>query len=645
MATIGVAIDNIHGKGSDRRTLDEFIAVLKEAGHNVQDRGVGPNGIQRASGTASVDVMVQIAGGICIGTASDFVYGIHQGYYHAKKMALVFMECARDPETYKFNGLAWDDNFSRGNQRKLALSYTGKCYKDFASDTHNILGFDNTQLVIYPPGRYKTGTDAGKAFLQALNGGVATNAGANAGGGSSGGSVFEKIKEVCNDWNELGIDMLLDGNTLHIQRTTTNDAREMQYTVIGNDTVTLEDFDNTTVNIVETTVKIPKKDKKGKVMKDKKGKVVYVKKKLKLEQKDLVDRYGENKKKLIVGEHEITKMKTETVTTPSSTDTTGTDTGTDTTTDSSTDTSSTDTSTDTSTDITDTSGTGTGTETTQTITKKEKVTIKDPPDWTIPDEVKIRDRFQLLKRGHGHSIDCKCLINQEFTVNKWVHLKIPLFNIDDYYYITKSTFDNDVFLSLTLEPAPPDRHVELSESTSTSTANTAGVPVNVHGNDCSNNKYESNAWSGHRCSPPKCMNVGKTIRGNSDRQYAKETAQHNGSCKELVEYVQSQCKYLKYADNKFGSSKCPEALWTGDRPIRGNCADYARMLKCILDVNGYKSIICHIPNHFFNAVWIDNQWVVCDLCRVLYGDSAYGNANHQDEMAVKPVGTWDNPVG
>ena len=169
-----------------------------------------------------------------------------------------------------------------------------------------------------------------------------------------------------------------------------------------------------------------------------------------------------------------------------------------------------------------------------------------------------------------------------------------------------------------------------------------GSSVNASGNDCNpEDATESNTWAGHRCKPPKCTTVSKTIHGNSSRQYAKDTAQHNSSSKELVEYVKSQCQYQLYADNPYGEERCPEAMWTGGRPIRGNCADYARMLKCILDVNGYQAIICHIPGHFYNAIWENGKWTVCDLCN----GNPYGHANHENEAgSVIPEGTWDNPV-
>ena len=192
-----------------------------------------------------------------------------------------------------------------------------------------------------------------------------------------------------------------------------------------------------------------------------------------------------------------------------------------------------------------------------------------------------------------------------------------------------------------------DEDIEINKvvvNSGGSSGGSGGSTVQMSNNDCNaGDSYESGHWADHRTNPPQCTSSAKQARGNSDRQYAKDTASHNSSSKELVEYVQSKCQYQLYADNPYGSSRCPDNMWKSGSSgkIRGNCADYARMLKCILDVNGYKAIICHIPGHYYNAIWENGGWTVCDLCRVLYGDSAYGHANHGN---VKPRGTWDNPV-
>lgn len=216
---------------------------------------------------------------------------------------------------------------------------------------------------------------------------------------------------------------------------------------------------------------------------------------------------------------------------------------------------------------------------------------------------------------------------------------------------------NGWYTELTLNPIPPSLAVyskmqqeatkaliqAINYENRGSGGGSSGSSVNVSGADCNpSDGTESHNWSGHRCRPPKCTAVSKTIHGNSSRTYAKDTASHNSSSRDLVEYVKSQVQYQLYADNPYGEERCPENMWTGGRPIRGNCADYARLLKCILDVNGYQSIICHIPGHFYNAIWENNSWTICDLCH----SPAYGHANHETEAGSPiPEGTWDSPVG
>ena len=212
---------------------------------------------------------------------------------------------------------------------------------------------------------------------------------------------------------------------------------------------------------------------------------------------------------------------------------------------------------------------------------------------------------------------------------------------------------------ITLNPIPPSLAVwskmqqeatkALIEAINEETrkGSSGGSPVNANGNDCNpSDGYESNHWGGsHRQYPPVCTPESKVVHGNSSRQYAKDTAAHAGSSKELVEYVASQCSYVGYADNPRGEDACPEKLWTGGRPIGINCADSARLLKCVLDVNGFQSIVCHIPGHFFNAIWEYVGLTICDIGqKTCYGKSAYGHANHEDEGDCHPIGTWDEPL-
>lgn len=192
-----------------------------------------------------------------------------------------------------------------------------------------------------------------------------------------------------------------------------------------------------------------------------------------------------------------------------------------------------------------------------------------------------------------------------------------------------------------------DEDIELNKvvtKDSTGGSSGGGSTVQMSNTDCTpSDLYESDHWADHRCKPPRCTAKSKVAHGNSSRQYARDTASHNGSLKELVDFVDARMKYeyvngKAYADNKFGQSRCPEEMWTTSK--KGNCANLARLMKVICDVNGYKCIICHIPGHFYNAVWENNGWVIVDLCAKLWGNPAYGHANHGN---VKPTGTWDSP--
>ena len=193
----------------------------------------------------------------------------------------------------------------------------------------------------------------------------------------------------------------------------------------------------------------------------------------------------------------------------------------------------------------------------------------------------------------------------------------------------------------------PDEEFEVNAVNSVgdgSGGSGSGRTVQMSNNDCNpNNRTESDTWADHRCNPPRCTAKSKVAHGNSSRSYATDTASHNSSAKELVEFVEAKCQYQYYGDNPKGSARCPEAMWNAGKSgkIVGNCADFARMMKCIFDVNGYKAIICHIPGHFYNAVWENGGWTVVDICaRTCWGLPSYGHANHGN---VKPTGTWDNP--
>lgn len=76
-----------------------------------------------------------------------------------------------------------------------------------------------------------------------------------------------------------------------------------------------------------------------------------------------------------------------------------------------------------------------------------------------------RDQYLLMaQRGHGHSIELKTIISRNFIEGKWVSLTLEKFGIKNRLYeITKTSLDDDRTMSLTLEPGPPSRYVEVMD--------------------------------------------------------------------------------------------------------------------------------------------------------------------------------------
>jgi peptidoglycan hydrolase-like protein with peptidoglycan-binding domain len=202
-------------------------------------------------------------------------------------------------------------------------------------------------------------------------------------------------------------------------------------------------------------------------------------------------------------------------------------------------------------------------------------------------------------------------------------------------------------LELSLDGMPDDEFEVNPVKVEASSGGGSGKLVSMSNQDCNpEDQTESDTWADHRCNPPRCTAKSKIAHGNSSAQYARDTASHNSSARELVEFVKSKVHYEYingnlYGDNpkskygrELGAKRCPDAIWTTAH--MGNCANLARLLKVVCDVNNYKCIICHIPGHFYNAIWENGGWTVCDLCN----SNAYGHSNHG---SVKPTGTWDNP--
>ena len=72
--------------------------------------------------------------------------------------------------------------------------------------------------------------------------------------------------------------------------------------------------------------------------------------------------------------------------------------------------------------------------------------------------------LQVNQRGHGHSIDLVCRMDPAYFEGNWVELYLPDLGINGRkYYISKSAINDERSLSVTLDPGPPSRYVEVTE--------------------------------------------------------------------------------------------------------------------------------------------------------------------------------------
>ena len=83
--------------------------------------------------------------------------------------------------------------------------------------------------------------------------------------------------------------------------------------------------------------------------------------------------------------------------------------------------------------------------------------------------------LQVAERGHGHSIELKCVIGADYVAGKWVHLNLPSLGISNRpYFISKYSYDEDLTPTLTLEAAPPSIYTEAPAEVEEEDENTEG---------------------------------------------------------------------------------------------------------------------------------------------------------------------------
>lgn len=346
-----IGIDKIHGDSADRALLAEVCKLVEAKGHTVTNVGRGPSAVQNYSLSHSADVMVQVAGGMCVGTLSDFCYGMKQGYYKAKKGCIPFYTkgwTKYNPETYKPSGGAWDDNFSQGLPRSWFTQFLNITFPEM---------YTKFSQYLLPFSHGKSAEEIVNKMLGSATTGTTGSTGGTGGGGGNTG--FDLIKQVVTPWDKYGVALELNGNTLHVYRATTKNAPILTEESIVNDSISITDYNSQTPNYITDGKNILKND-------------------------FLIERFGK-------------------------------------------------------------------------IEPEEKPSNKG--------KVWLQDMYQVAQRESGHTIDMKVLFDPQLKEGMYVHLQMPSFDLDGYYYVSKTSVEEESCMSITLDPAPPSRYQEVTETT------------------------------------------------------------------------------------------------------------------------------------------------------------------------------------
>jgi hypothetical protein len=232
MTTIAVASDNIRSYSQDLADLTKFCEALRKAGYEVIQVGVGSNEIQYYSKRHTIDIMIQIAGGLCCGTLGDFIMGIGK-YYHAKKGSIVYnmIENNLNPETHpcrKSDDWYYDMTFINAHKEEKYPDI----YKQFSNKTAGFAWGKNIDEVI-------------KNYLAVLGGGTNTN---TADTQQSGGSILELMKQVTADLDPYGVELDLVGDEVYIHKSHPEKANKLTTDMIINNSVSFTDYDSNTPN-------------------------------------------------------------------------------------------------------------------------------------------------------------------------------------------------------------------------------------------------------------------------------------------------------------------------------------------------------------------------------------------------------------
>lgn len=461
VVSIALGIDDIYGYNQDSALLNECASILEKAGHTVHKCGVGPSVTQHYMLSHTADWMVQIAGGMCIGSTADFCYGIKQGYYHAKKCCIPLMYkhfTSYDPYTYIPKGGAWDDNFSHGLPASWFNQFLNitfpEVYKKFSQ-----------YLLPYSPGK------TAQEMMDKMLGGNTTETTGQTGGGGGGNTAFDLIKQVVTPWDKYGVMLALEGNTLTVTRATTKNAPILHENMIVNDSISITDYAATTPNYINDGKNLIKDD-------------------------FLIERFGQ-------------------------------------------------------------------------IEPEEKPQNKG--------KVWLQDMYQVAQRDSGHSIDCKVLFDPELHEGMYIHLQLPTFEIDGYYFVSKTSVEEESCMSITLDPAPPSRYQETSETTINSNNGTGMGKDAISIGNALAAKYK---FASQVATDP-----GEHYKGCEDYECMKKNG--NGSCYAWSDALYTElnaagikARIIQYATSMAKNHRSVQIMENGnwvDYPYRStNISKYAR---------------------------------------------------------------------
>lgn len=159
--------------------------------------------------------------------------------------------------------------------------------------------------------------------------------------------------------------------------------------------------------------------------------------------------------------------------------------------------------------------------------------------------------------------------------------------------------------------------VKVTKTATGSNGDSGSGLTEMSGNDCT----DTGSISAYSFDINTCK--GNTKIGNSSANYAQDTK--NMSAKEAIKDAQRRFKYSGYPNNR----TCPQRMWNKSGTIRGNCADAARLIKCLGEVHGLKVGIHHWSNgrigHYFNVIEVNGKTYRFDLCFRNGISSGWGN--------------------